>query len=209
MIPTWFFKYHLIFYTIFTILTFTVGKYSLKVYNLTKQKQTKYFGISFLFLSAHYLIQLILNSLIKINVIENIQVNNLISYIHLSLFLFGLIILTSMTLKIENKKTILLITIITLVSIIFSTNATYMFYLLASIYLAYISLFYVKNYVKNREINSLISLVAFIFLLFGNAHFLFTLNHDLYYVISHYLELAAYTLIILNLKLMKNGKKKK
>ena len=55
------------------------------------------------------------------------------------------------------------------------------------------------NFMKSKQPRQLFIILAFAFLLFGRAHFVLAVNHSLFYVIGHVLELFAYALILANL----------
>lgn len=220
VIPAWFLNYGMLFELAFAVITLMVGLFAFKIYKLSQQKSAKLFGVSFIFISLHYFLQSILNfsTLTKINqnICDIMKMNDLNSlnimgaYSHMFFFLIGLATLAYMTLKINSKTTYALLLTLPLASIIFATNKLYVFYVMASIFLIFISIHYLKNYLKNRQFRTLFILIAFIFLLSGNLHFLISVNHGIYYVIGHFIELIAYILILLNFILvLKNGKKKK
>ncbi len=208
IIPSWFFNYAVIFELAFAIITLTLGLFAFKIYKLSEQKSAKLFGISFILISLHYFIQSFLNfsiistlnknicNMMKLNSIDSLNIIG--AYSHMFFFLIGLITLAYMTLKIENKTTYTLLLTLPLASIIFAENKLYVFYAMASILLVFISIHYLKNYLKNKQYKTLFILIAFVFLLFGNLHFLISVNHGIYYVIGHFLELIAYLLILLN-----------
>ncbi|MBU3923630.1 MAG: hypothetical protein KJ592_01820 [Nanoarchaeota archaeon] len=208
VVPSWFFGYSIMFTLAFAIITLGLGLFAFKIHKLSEQKSTKLFGISFIFISLHYFIQSLLNfsivstlnqNICNIMKIDNINsLNTLGAYSHMLFFIMGLATLTYMTLKIENKTTYILLLILPIASIIFSQNKLYLFYAIASIFLIFIAIHYLKNYLKNRQFKTLLILIAFIFLLFGNLHFIFSVNHGVYYIIGHFLELVAYLLILLN-----------
>jgi hypothetical protein len=208
MVPSWFFNYGMLFELAFAIITLIVGIFAFKIHKLSEQKSAKLFGISFIFISLHYFIQSLLNfsilstlnqnvcNLMKIDSVNSLNIMG--AYSHMLFFIIGLATLTYMTLKIKNKTAYTLLLAITLVSIIFSENKLLLFYATASTFLIFITIHYIKNYLKNKQIRTLFILIAFIFLLFGNLHFIFSVNHATYYVIGHFLELIAYLLILLN-----------
>lgn len=220
IIPAWFFNYSIIFTLTFTIITLALGLFAFKIYKLSKQKSAKLFGIAFIFISLHYFIQSFLNfsiistlnqNICDIMKIQNVNTLNIMgAYSHMFFFLIGLATLTYMTLKTDNKTIHALLIALPLAAVMFASNKLYIFYVMASVFLIFISIHYLKNYLKNKQAKTLFILIAFIFLLFGNLHFLFSVNHGLYYVIGHFLELVAYILILLNFILvLKNDKKKK
>ena len=199
MVPNWFFNYSVILELAFAMITFTVGLFAFKINKLSEEKSAKLFGISFIFLSLHYFIQSFINfsivSTLNKNIcnlmkIQDINTLNIIgAYSHMLFFIIGLSTLTYMTLKIKSRTAYILILILPLSSILFSENKLYVFYIISSIFLIFITMHYMKNYMKNKQIKTLFILIAFIFLLFG-----------------HFLELIAYLLILLNLILvLKDG----
>lgn len=202
LVPKWFFGYDIALELALAVITLIVSLYAFKIYKLSEQRQSKLFGIAFLFFSISYFIQSFLNicRIIKIN---NINIVNSIGvYTHINFFIIGLVTLTYMTLKIKSMKTYSLLLITMLLSLLFSANKIYLFYLLSSILLIYIIIHYFINYLKNKKPKALLVLIAFAFLLFGNIHFIFSINYGLYYVIGHFLELIAYLLILIDLILV-------
>ena len=217
LIPSWFFGYQSFSYDAiielaFAIITLIVSIYAFKVYKLSQQRQSKLFGIAFSFISASYFIW----SIINFNILERAEdtiptyinvsnINALITigvYIHILLFMTGLITFTYMTLKFKSAKTYSLLLLITLISLFFSSNVLYLFYVLSSILLIYVVIHYFRNYIEHKQAKTLLVLIAFILILFGSIHFLFSVNHAIYYIISHFLELIAYLLILTNLILV-------
>jgi len=210
----WFFLYDVIFELFFAITALIVSVYSFKVYKLSNQNQPKLFGIAFLSFSISYFIQSILNYLIiseKAQIISNIGIlNSLGLFSHIFFFIIGLTTLAYMVLKIRSKQTYILLLSSSLLSFLIIANKLYWFYAFSSLLLIFISIYYFLNFTKNKKPKSFIIFLAFLFLLFGHIHFIFSVNHLLYYIIGHFLELLAYILILINLTLvLKNGKKKK
>ena len=212
LVPEWFFGYDILFEFAFAVITLIVGIYAFKIYKLSDQKQSKFFGIAFILISISYFIQSFLNLAIISKLNEGIckalrissvnLFNSIGTYVHMIFFILGLITLTYMTLKIRSPKTYSLLSVVILLSLLFSSNKLYLFYLLSSVLLAYIWIHYLINYLKNKKPKTLLIFGAFVFLLFGSIHFIFSVNHGLYYVIGHFLELIAYLLILINLLLV-------
>jgi len=206
--PFWFLGAHTIFQLIFTVMTLVIGIYSSKVYSLTKKRNVKLFSIAFFLFSLHYFIESVLNILTHFNILTGNESLITGTYSHMLIFSMGLIVLLYLTLGFKKTSTFALMSVITLTIVFFSKSKLDTFYLLASIFLIYISYFYLKNYLKNKDRTSLVSFIAFVFLLFGYIHYFFSVNHEFFYALAHFFELFAYGLILLNLKLIKNVKKK-
>lgn len=203
------FGYDVFFDFLFAIITLFVSFNSFKIYNLSKNKQIKLFGFGFLFLSLAYLIEFLIHffviSVISENFCDVSQLNNLNyfsligSYINILFFMIGLIILVHMTLKKNSVKSISLFSFLTLFILLFGVNVFFVFYVVASLILLYISIYYYKNYLKHKMKKTLLVLIAFVFLFLSHIHFILSVNHALFYSIGHFFELIAYLLILLNL----------
>lgn len=208
--PEWFFGYNIILELLFVAIILAVSYYALKIYKLSGLRQSKLLSLGFLFIAASYFVQSVNNFWVisQINkgvstALEIIGVSafNITGYfLQIFFFLLGLITLLYMTLGFSNKKVYSLIALITLVCLILATNKMYAFYLLSSIFLVYLVVHFSLNYVKKKQ--SLLMLIAFAFLLFGSVQYLFSFNHSLFYVIGHFSELIAYSLILVNLILV-------
>ncbi|MBR9704573.1 hypothetical protein GOV12_04120 [Candidatus Pacearchaeota archaeon] len=209
LIPSWFFGLDFIFELAFAIITLIVGLYAFKVFKLSGQHKIKLFGISFIFFSISYFIQSFINyaiisklgeNICNVIKLESVNILNLLGiYVHIFFFILGLVTLVYMTLNIKSAKTYTMILFITFFSLFISLNKIYLFYILSSLMLIYIVVHYFNNYSKNKQRSSLLVLIAFIFLLFGHIHFIFSVNHTIFYTIAHFLELSSYVLILINL----------
>jgi len=219
-VPNWFFGYDAILELFFAVITLAVALYAFKVYKLSNQEQPKLFGLAFLAFSISYFIQSILNYLIiteaaqavcEVVKIQSVALFNAIGiYIHMFFFIIGLVTLAYMTLKINSPKTYLILLASFLLSFFVVANKIPWFYMVSSLLLVFISLHYLFNFIKNKQTKTFLVFLAFLLLLFGHLHFIFSLNHVIYYAMGHFLELVAYILILINLVLvLKNGKKKK
>jgi len=219
-IPEWFFGYDVAFELFFAVITLIVSLYAFKVYKLSNQNQTRLFGFAFLSFSISYFIQSILNytiisemaqTICNVVKIQSVDTLNLLgTSTHIFFFIIGLVTLAYMTLNIESKKTYFLLLASSLLSFFIVANKISWFYVFSSLLLIFISMHYLSNFIKNKKPKTFIVFLAFLFLLFGHIHFIFSINHIISYVIGHFLELVAYILILINLVLvLKNGKKKK
>jgi len=205
----WFFGYDALFEFVFALITLAVSIYSFKIHRLSNQKESRTFGIAFLFISISYFIQSLLNAAIffelneeVINIIEFHQIitmNNFSIFVHMVLFTFGLITLIYMILGGKNRLMYLISLVIAFLFIFQSANKMSFFYVLSSLLLVFISTHYVTNYIEHKEKKSRIVMVAFIFLLIGHIQFIFIPHNTLYYILGHFLEFIAYILILINL----------
>ncbi len=211
--PPWFFGYDVALEAIFAVITLLVSVFAYKIYTRTCQRSVKYFSISFFLISVSYFIQSILNFLIISRLSENVCTMMKIQSVsvfetmgiltHIFFMTVGLSILMYTTLKDKRLRALWLLLILSLSSIFLSRNILYMFYLVSTVYLMFISWHFIQNYLENRQVKTLLVAVAFLFLLFGSFHFLISVNHQLFYAIGHILELFAYIFICINFYLVR------
>jgi hypothetical protein len=200
--PVWFFGYDVALQFLFFAVSLLVAVFSLRVYRRTYQQPVKLFAASFIFISASYLIQSVFNfimiseerSFITVAILDAVAM-----YSHMFFMTIGLSILAYMTFKVDNKRLIALISIISLIAIFLSANQFYSFFLISSLYLGIVLIHFALNYIRNPRRESLLVVIAFVFLMFGSIHFIFSVNHSLFYAIGHVLELVAYAMILINL----------
>jgi hypothetical protein len=216
--PSWFFNYSIILEVIFAVITLIVSYYAFKVYRLTETKTTKLFSTAFVFICLSYVIQSMLNIIILwklddqvvslINLRDVALLNLFGLYAHALFFIIGLIILAYVNFKTDNIKILFLMVALMIASIFFTPNKLMLFYMLSAIILAFIVFSYFLNYVRHKTPNTMLVLIAMIFLLFAALHYLFAVEQEIYYVIGHVLEFIAYSMILTNLLLILNHGKK-
>ena len=206
--PQGFFGFEVLLEMLFAIIIFIVATMGFKIYRITSQSQAFYLSWAFLLIGISKVFESILNILIITKLNENIcqvakinsvhMFNNIGMYIHILFMIVGLSLLTFMTFKSEEIRGFLLIVGLSLISIFVSNNILYSFFTISSFLLIIVSWFFIKNYLRHKNTKTLLIGIAFLFLLFGNIHFLFAVNHSLFYIIGLVLELIAYGLILSN-----------
>ena len=208
IVPHWFLGYNILLELLFFAITLIVAVYALKVYQLSGHKQSKLFGITFLMISAAYLIQSVLNIVASYSTdiccdmqpISPMPAYSLAGiYVHILLYASGLVTLAYMTLKLKDLKAYFLFMVVALTALLVSSNPLFFFYVISTILLIYVSFYYLKNYLDTKKSNALVVFIAFLFLMFAKVHFIFSIDHGTYYVAGHLLEFVAYVLILVNL----------
>ncbi len=217
IVPQWFFGYDIVLEVIFALITLFVAIYGFKLYKLCREKQFKYFGLAFAFIAFSYFLQSIINFFLLYDLNSKIQfmipsryIYDLVIievFIHVFFFVLGFLLLTYNTFKTDNLRVFYLLFVVIIISIFFSLNKLFMFYVLASVLLLYLVIHYAIMYWYNRKPNALIMSIALLLILVGTLHLMLAVNHGTYYVIGHVLELIAYLLIAGDLYIiLKNGK---
>ncbi|MFA6461553.1 MAG: hypothetical protein WCV90_04745 [Candidatus Woesearchaeota archaeon] len=200
-------EYDVVLELLFGIISLVLSLFAFRVYKRTSQRQTKLFGIAFMFMSLSYFTQSLFNFLIistaKGAVCKAAYVpifnwyNFLGVYTHIILMTIGLVVLTYMTLKVQKPMLLWMMLLISLTALFFSEEHFFtVFLILSTIYFIFISIHFVNNYRKNRDRKSLVIALAFLFLLFGSINFIFCDQAELFYLIAHLLALIAYLFIL-------------
>lgn len=209
--PNWFSGYDVTLELIFAIIATIISAFAFKIYRTTNLKQIKLFSISFGFIALSYVVQAIFNTAAIMEVHESNILMELKSivflkimglYTHMVLTIIGLCILAYMTFKIDKTRVLWLMLIISILGIFLSVNNLFIFFIFSVVYLMAITWHFITNYLEHKEKKTLLIVTAFLFLLFGNLHFIMSVNHQLFYVIGHILELIAYMLILINFYLV-------
>jgi hypothetical protein len=121
------------------------------------------------------------------------------------LFTFGLITIIYMILGGKNRRIYFISLLVALLFIALSVDRISFFYVLSSLLLVFILTHYITNYVQHGNSKTFTILAAFVFLLVGHIQFIFIPNNIIYYILGHFLELIAYSLILVNLvRVIKN-----
>ena len=219
LVPGWFIGYNIVLQMAFAVITFFVSVFSYKISVLSGQRQPRLFSIAFRFLSIGYFIEALFNFLILFRLNENISLalklmsftvfTTIIIYAHIILFTIGLVTLTYMTLRIKKVRSYWLLLIISILPFLFVEEPLLFYHILSAIFLIYIFIHYVSNFVHRKKANTLLVLIAFGFLLLSSIGFIFAVNmSEIYYAAGHFLELIAYLLILVNLILVQRNEKK-
>ncbi len=211
LVPDWFFGYDIILELIFVAITLAVSWYAFKTYKLTGESRSKLFSISFILISLGYFALSLVNfvvfyraetgisnylNFLKIQVFEQIGI-----YIYMILFLSGLLTLAYMTFEKRSKKMYVTLFSLLFVSFVLTAEISFFFYIVSAIFLMVILWYYVKNYLEKKRLNTGLVMSAFILLFIGRSQFIFSQIDKVFYPLGHFLELAAYILILSSLVL--------
>jgi len=220
LIPRWFFGIDMALEVVFAIVTLFIAGYAMRIGRFCEKKEPKFFAVGFLFIGLSYLARGLINIIVAKDLTENItvlevrEVSSLIHfgvYAYMTLFAIGIISLVYMTLKTEKISfyPILLITTLLPLFLLKGNVASY-FYIFSTVILVYLATHYMVEYKANKNAKTRYSLIAFSLLALASLVLYFASLHYVSYVISHILELVAYSILLTNLiKVAKNEQKKK
>ena len=210
--PSWFVGYDIFLEGMFALITLAVSFLAFKIYRQTSEKRVKLLSQAFFFIAISYLFQSFFNGLMLVKATERIPLILKIKqillfqafgvYLQILFMMVGLAILLYMTFKTEKRRIFWFLLTVTILPLLFIPNPFEVFFLFSTLYLGFILWHFIDNYREHRQAKTLLVTLAFLFLLIGKAHFLVAVNHQVFYVIGHLLELIAYLLILANLLLV-------
>ncbi len=208
VIPKWFVGFSIIMEILFGIVSAAVSAFGYKIYKISNEKNIKLFSIGFLCISISYLLRAIINLFIVSQIsgeirkfsLDNLQATALIGvYLYMALFIAGLITIFYANIRVNKKESYFLMLGLGLLSVFTYLSHIAAFHLTAVFILLFINYHYAKDYLKNKNHRTLLVFIAFILLLFSHIVTLTAQIQLQEYIISHFLELAAYFLILLSL----------
>ena len=221
VMPGWFLSTNIFFECLFFIFTIAIAIYSLRIYKITYQRESKLFGLAFLSIALSRLALVFVNlffiSLSKggLRVLEFediIGIKDLAVTAYVSFFILGLITLVYLSLKSKNPKYYFLLIILSAIALLFSINKSFLIYALASIFLLIISSYYVRDFRKTKNKNTLFVAIGFILLFISSLLLAIVADYLLaqVYVVAYIFEIVGYVFIFSSLiNILKNGKKTK
>tara|TARA_Y100000310_G_C20694469_1_gene824536 strand:+ start:4261 stop:4944 length:684 start_codon:yes stop_codon:yes gene_type:complete len=211
--PEWFSGLSIIFELVTVLVTLLISLYSYKLYLFSKERRFLYFGISFLAIMLSFLAKIattLASFYVPSEPITEVVTNLTISItsgtpyltslgflVHQELMLLGL---AGIYLINQKNRSILqaalltyLVTVITIIS-----NAFYfIFYATATVFLALISHYYVKNYIKKQTNTSFLIMISFLFILLSQIVFILViLNPTFFFIIAEIIQLIGYALLL-------------
>jgi len=168
----------------------------------------KCFSIGFLLISLSYLVWAIINVLAlsslqqlpaELSLQKAFALGVLGIFLHMALYSIGLITLTYATITKRNPKIYYLLLGLGLTAIVASANKIITFRIVSVFLLSAIVYHFFVKWKENGNRNLFYSFIAFSLLLLSNLEFALATNSYMAYTVGHFLELAAYLIILRNL----------
>jgi hypothetical protein len=202
--PSYFSGTDIIFQVAFLLVCMYIGYRSFEIYALSKQRETRLFGVGFTFLGISYGLFAIMNTFIGLC---SPQVYYFLSLGHILTGLGALITLAYAFSHVKNWSMYLLLLALMIVSVVFSLEMFMHFYFVGLIFFGYIALQCFLSYWRFRKTHTLRSALAFFLLFLAQAFGMLALNIDWSYVFSHVVSLAGYLVLLVNVLAVKHEKK--
>lgn len=205
LIPEWFFGFDIAMELLFSLVTFAIAIFAMRVYNITKERKIRLFAMAFLLIGLSYLIWAFANLWFVSAVSEGFKsislesfvfFDALAAYAFMILFTIGLVCIVYISCDLKEVKSFSLILGLSLMVIAASQYKLVTFRILSVFLLLFIVMHYVNEFTEKRNKQSLWILVVFTLLLIGSADFMLSPLYYQTYVIGHFLELTAYLILL-------------
>jgi hypothetical protein len=128
-----------------------------------------------------------------------LQLSVIAVILHMFFKTTGLALLAYVTLKERNMKIFILLVAISFVGLVFSGFLSLSFFLITSIFLAFITLQYYRRHARKPTTNSLLVFLGFGLFLLGNIQLAFASSLSLLYISGHFIALLGYVLLLMSL----------
>ncbi|MBD3164556.1 hypothetical protein GF323_05100 [Candidatus Woesearchaeota archaeon] len=224
--PKWFYGKDIIIDIVSIFVLSLIAFFSLKYYSLYRKKRNYLtLGISFIIIAASFLFKILTNFTLYFKVFETRQLGfvtltyqtlrstNTLFFIGFLLYriltLLGLYLLYNIYQK-DSRSTIFLVIYLLLISSYFSQSEYFIFHLTALILLILITLYYIRNYRKNKNKTSRLLMSSFAIIAASQIFFIFVRANLILYVVAEIIQLIGYVaLLITFIMVLKHAKKKK
>ena len=222
--PKWFWGKDIFIDSIALLVLLSIAIFATKHYRIKKSKNYLYLALSLYLIALSFFSKILINFTIYYQVLHT-QVIGSIEYTPVILksseilavsglffyrlfTLLGLFMLYSIYEK-QSKANIILMVYFIIISIFFSKEEYYIFYLTCFIFLGVISNRYYRNYKKNRENTSGMLAASFSVIALSQIFFMFVNFTKHFYVVGEVIQLLGYILLLVTFILvLKHGREK-
>jgi len=212
--PYWFRGIDALFGLVYILVTLLIAAMSYKAFKLTNEKKYSYFSISFLLMSIAFFIYSLTNLILITHMSDTL--NNLLTQfdfaflVHMILIFAAYTLLLVVTLKIEQKKVIILLFTLMLLFSLFSYQYYIKFHLISLLLLFFLGHQFYTNYLEKKSKNPKLVFIAFYLLTCAQVFFLAMIYHPFFYVVADILQLAGFgVLFFMFMKVLQHGREKR
>ena len=222
--PKWFWGKDIFVDSIAAFVLILIAIFVTRYYRVKKSRNYLYFAISFYLIALSFLSKILINftiyyQVLHTQVIGSIQYTQIILksseilamsglFFYRLLTLAGLFMLYSIYEK-QSKANILLMAYFIIISVLFSKEGYYIFYILSFIFLGIISNRYYQNYRKNKKKETGMLAASFAIITLSQVLFVFVNFTRHLYVAGEIMQLIGYaTLLITFITVLRHGRKK-
>ncbi|MBI2541486.1 hypothetical protein HYV80_02145 [Candidatus Woesearchaeota archaeon] len=222
--PKWFWGKDIFIDSIALVVLLSIAIFATNFYRVKKSKNYLYLALSFYLIALSFFSKMLINFTIYYQVLHTRMIGS-IEYSQVilksseilavsGLFLYrlftllGFFMLYSIYEK-QSKANIILVIYFTIISIFFSKEEYYIFYLTCLIFLGVISNRYYQNYRKNRKKTSGMLAASFSVIALSQIFFMFVKFTKHFYVVGEGIQLIGYILLLVTfITVLKHGREK-
>ncbi|MBR9703756.1 hypothetical protein GOV10_06960 [Candidatus Woesearchaeota archaeon] len=192
--------YHIIFTTLFFLVSLGISYFSYKAYRLTKLRRPKLFTYAFLLLAFSHLFTFVAMSQKLFSGKGQIMMRDSgILEVAMATYILGIILFFYTTLKSRDVQVPLVLALIISFVLVFLQHAAFIFHGISTILLAFVAWYYWKSYARQKHLNNLTIFFAFFAILLGNLLLVFTQRHSAFFTVAQTLQLVGYLAFLANL----------
>ncbi|HIH15580.1 MAG: hypothetical protein QT08_C0015G0031 [archaeon GW2011_AR17] len=198
--PYWFRGIDALFGLIYILVTLLIAAMSYKAYKMTEEKKYVYFAAAFGLMSLSFIVYSLINLALTThisNTLSNILTNFDYGFLLHMLFMFAaLTLLLVVTLKIEQKKVIILLFTLMLLFTAFSYQYYLKFHIVSFLLLFFLGHQFYTNYLEKKNFNAKLVFVSFYLLACAQVFFLAMVYFNpIFYVVGNILQLLGFVIL--------------
>lgn len=199
--PYWFRGIDAFFGLGYILVTLLIAAMSYKAYKVTEEKKYSYFSAAFALMSLSFLVYSVLNIALTMH-LSNALTALLTDFdygflLHMIFMFAALTLLLVVTLKIEQKKVIILLFTLMLLFSIFSYQYYIKFHLISFLLLFFLGHQFYTNYLEKKNFNAKLVFISFYLLACAQVFFLAMVYFNpIFYVVADILQLLGFGVLL-------------
>ncbi len=212
--PYWFRGLDALFGLVYILVTLLIAAMSYKAYKLTEEKKYSYFSAAFGLMSLGFLVYSLTNLALTTHISD--QLNQMLStfdfafLIHMILIFAAYTLLLVITLKIQQKKVIILLFSLMLLFTAFSYQYYLKFHIISFLLLFFLGHQFYTNYLEKQNRNAKLVFISFYLLTCAQVFFLVMIYNPIFYVVADILQLFGFgVLFYMFMRVLQHGRTKR
>lgn len=197
--PYWFRGIDALFGLIYILVTLLIAAMSYKAYKVTEDPKYSSFSIAFGLMSFAFLIYALTDLALTTHVSnmfnEALNAFDFAFLLHMLVIFAAYTLLLVVTLKIQQKKVIVLLFSLMFLFTLFSYQYYLKFHIISFLLLFFLGHQFYTNYLEKRNKNARLVFVSFYLLACAQVFFLVMIYQQLFYVVADILQLMGFALL--------------
>lgn len=197
--PYWFRGIDAVLGIVYIVVTLLIALLSYRAYKHTEEKKYYYFTCAFGLMSLAFFLYS-LTTLLLVTHISTTLTNLLSQFdfaflIHMFLIFAAYTILLVITLKIQQKKVIILLAALMFLFTVFAYQYYLKFHIISFLLLFFLAHQFWTNYLEKKNQNAKLVAIAFYLLTCAQIFYIGILYHELFYVIADIIQLFGFLVL--------------